>query len=62
MRRISRKRTEARCLLINAAVAANVSSAAPSRTSGPAQSFVFPVTIALDETTMKMDEARVPRA
>ena len=51
---------EARRSLANAAAAANVSNAAPSGPSGQAQSFVFPVTIALDDATMKIDDSRVP--
>ena len=51
---------EARRSLANAAAAANVSNAAPAGAPGQAQSFVFPVTIALDESTMKVDGASVP--
>lgn len=51
---------EARRALANAAAAANVSNAAPNAAPGQAQSFVFPVTIALDASSMKVDGTPIP--
>ena len=50
---------EAKRALANAAAAANVGPA-PQTAPGQQESFVFPVTVALDETAMKIDDAVIP--
>lgn len=50
---------DAKRALANATAAANVSAVAPTPPGQP-ESFVFPVTIALDETAMKIDDAIIP--
>ena len=50
---------EAKRALANAAAAANAAQA-PSTAPGQAESFVFPVTVALDETAMNIDDADHP--
>jgi hemolysin D len=50
---------DAKRALANATAAANVTPA-PATAPGQPESFVFPVTIALDETTMKVDNAVIP--
>jgi hemolysin D len=50
---------EAKRALANAAAAANAAQA-PSTAPGQSDSFVFPVTVALDETAMKIDDAIIP--
>jgi hemolysin D len=50
---------EAKRTLANAAAAANPAQA-PATAPGQSQSFVFPVTVALDETAMKIDDAILP--
>jgi hemolysin D len=50
---------DAKRALANATAAANVTPA-PAAAPGQPESFVFPVTIALDETTMKVDNAMIP--
>ena len=52
---------EAKRALANAAAAANPAQT-PSTAPGQAESFVFPVTVALDETAMKIDNAIIPLA
>ena len=55
---------EAKRALANAAAAANVGAAARRPRPGQPESFVFPVTVALDATAMKIDgdRSRSPRA
>ena len=50
---------DAKRALANATAAANVTAVAPTAPGQP-ESFVFPVTIALDETAMKIDDAIIP--
>ena len=50
---------EAKRALANAAAAANVAQTQPAAPGQP-ESFVFPVTVALDETAMKIDNAVIP--
>ena len=50
---------EAKRALADATAAANAAQV-PSGAPGQAESFVFPVTVALDETAMKIDEAIIP--
>ena len=50
---------DAKRALANAAAAANASQS-PATAPGQPESFVFPVTVALDETTMKIDAATIP--
>ena len=50
---------EAKRALANATAAANAAQV-PSAAPGQAESFVFPVTVALDETAMKIDGAIIP--
>jgi hemolysin D len=50
---------EAKRALANAAAAANVAGS-PQTAPGQQESFVFPVTVALDETAMKIDNAVIP--
>ncbi len=50
---------EAKRALANATAAANAAQA-PSTAPGQAETFVFPVTVALDETAMKIDDAIIP--
>ena len=50
---------EAKRALANAAASANAAQL-PSTAAGQSESFVFPVTIALDETVMKIDNAIIP--
>ena len=50
---------EAKRALANAAAAANPAQT-PSTVPGQAESFVFPVTVALDETTMTIDNSVIP--
>jgi hemolysin D len=50
---------EAKRSLANATAAANAPQV-PATASGQAESFVFPVTVALDETAMKIDDATIP--
>jgi hemolysin D len=45
--------------LANATAAANAPQASPTAPGQP-ESFVFPVTVALDETAMKIDNAVIP--
>jgi hemolysin D len=52
---------EAKRALANATAAANAGQA-PSTAPGQAENFVFPVTVALDETAMKIDNAVIPLA
>jgi len=52
---------EAKRALANAAAAANPSQA-PSSSPGQAETFVFPVTVALDESAMTIDDAVIPLA
>ena len=51
---------EAKRALANATYAANVAPPAPASGPGQPESFVFPVTVALDETAMKIDDAIIP--
>ena len=53
---------EAKRALANAASSANAADAAPTSAPGQPESFVFPVTIALAESTMKIGDAMVPLA
>jgi hemolysin D len=50
---------EAKRALANATAAANAAQEAPTA-PGQAETFVFPVTVALDETAMKVDDAIIP--
>jgi len=50
---------EAKRALANATAAANVAQTQPAAPGQP-ESFVFPVTVALDETAMKIDNATIP--
>jgi hemolysin D len=50
---------DAKRSLANATATANVAPAAPTAPGQP-ESFVFPVTVALDETAMKIDQAIIP--
>ena len=50
---------EAKRALANATAAANVAQT-PVSAPGRLESFVFPVTVALDETVMKIDHSVVP--
>ena len=50
---------EAKRALANAAASANVAQS-PAPVPGQPESFVFPVTVALDETSMKIDGSMVP--
>ncbi len=50
---------DAKRALANATATANVSPEAPTAPGQP-ESFVFPVTVSLDETTMKIDNATIP--
>ena len=50
---------EAKRALANASAAANAAQA-PSTRPGEPESFVFPVTVSLDETTMNIDGAKIP--
>ncbi len=50
---------DAKRALANATAAANVAPEAPSA-PGQAESFVFPVTLSLDEKAMKIDDATIP--
>ena len=50
---------EAKRSLANATAAANVAQA-PAPAPGQPETFVFPVTVALDETAMKIDNAIIP--
>jgi hemolysin D len=50
---------DAKRALANATAAANLTAVAPTAPGQP-ESFVFPVTIALDETAMKIDDAIIP--
>jgi hemolysin D len=50
---------DAKRALANATASANVAPEAPTAPGQP-ESFVFPVTVALDETAMKIDNATVP--
>ncbi len=50
---------DAKRALANATATANVAPVAPTAPGQP-ESFVFPVTVALDETAMKVDNATVP--
>ena len=52
---------EAKRALANATAAANAAQA-PATAPGQAENFVFPVTVALDETAMKIDNAVIPLA
>ena len=51
---------EAKRALANATYAANVAAPAPASGPGQPESFVFPVTVALDETAMKIDKSIIP--
>jgi hemolysin D len=51
---------EAKRALANATYAAGVAAPPPANVPGQAESFVFPVTVALDETAMKIDDAILP--
>jgi hemolysin D len=51
---------EAKRALANATYAANAAPSAPSSAPGQPESFVFPVTVALDETSMKTENAVIP--
>ncbi|OHV88212.1 HlyD family type I secretion periplasmic adaptor subunit [Mesorhizobium sp. ORS 3428] len=51
---------EAKRDLANAAAAANANAAAPASQAGQPQSFVFPVTIALDEQAMDINGEMIP--
>ena len=51
---------EAKRALANATYAANGAPSAPLSAPGQPESFVFPVTIALDETAMKIEDAVIP--
>jgi hemolysin D len=51
---------EAKRALANATYAANVAPPAPASGPGQPESFVFPVTVDLDETAMKIDDAIIP--
>jgi len=51
--------SEAKRALANATAAANVAQA-PAAGPGQPENFVFPVTVALDETAMKIDHSIVP--
>jgi hemolysin D len=53
---------EAKRTLANATAAANPAQGAASTAPGQPESFVFPVTIALDEAAMKIDNAVIPLA
>ena len=50
---------DAKRALANATAAANAAQA-PTTAPGQPESFVFPVTVALEETAMKIDNAVVP--
>jgi membrane fusion protein, hemolysin D len=50
---------EAKRALANATAAANAAQSQPTAPGQP-ESFVFPVTVALDETAMKIDNATIP--
>jgi hemolysin D len=50
---------EAKRALANAAAAANVAQS-PQPVAGQQEAFVFPVTVALDQTAMKIDDALIP--
>ena len=50
---------DAKRALANASAATNVAPETPSAPGQP-ESFVFPVTVALDETAMKVDNAMIP--
>jgi hemolysin D len=50
---------DAKRALANATATANVSAEAPAAPGQP-ESFVFPVTVSLDETAMKIDNANIP--
>ena len=50
---------EAKRALANATAAANVAQTQPAAPGQP-ESFVFPVTVALDETAMRIDNATIP--
>jgi hemolysin D len=50
---------EAKRALANATAAANAAQV-PATLPGQAESFVFPVTVALDDTAMKIDNAVIP--
>ncbi len=52
---------EAKRALANAAAAANVAQS-PQPAAGQQEAFVFPVTVTLDETAMKIDDALIPLA
>jgi hemolysin D len=51
---------EAKRSLANATYAANGAQTTPASAPGQPESFVFPVTVALDETAMKINDALVP--
>jgi hemolysin D len=51
---------EAKRDLANATAAANSGAAAPASAPGQPESFVFPVTVALDEKAMQIDDATIP--
>jgi hemolysin D len=51
---------EAKRALANATYSANGAPNAPASAPGQPESFVFPVTVALDETAMKIDNAVIP--
>jgi hemolysin D len=50
---------EAKRVLANATAAADIAQA-PAAAPGQPESFVFPVTVSLDETVMKIDGSVVP--
>ena len=50
---------EAKRALANATASANSANAAPTSAAGQPESFVFPVTIALDESPMKIGDATI---
>jgi hemolysin D len=53
---------EAKRVFANAAAAANDASASPASAPGQTESFVFPVTISLDEDAMKFEGGEAPLA
>ena len=57
--RVAVAEQEAKRALANATAAANVAQSQPTAPGQP-ESFVFPVTVALDETAMRIDNATIP--
>ena len=53
---------EAKRALANATYAGNIAAPAAASAPGQPENFVFPVTVALNETAMKIDDAVIPLA